>query len=46
MEYKTALRPFTPENLDFLFQLYASTRQEELEPVDRDESQKEEFLKM
>ena len=46
MENKTTLRPITPEDQDLLYRIYASTRQEELESVGWDESQKEEFLKM
>jgi ribosomal protein S18 acetylase RimI-like enzyme len=41
-----ALRPIEPGDLDFLYRLYASTRQDELAVVDWDEVQKESFLQM
>ena len=41
-----ALRPFLPENQDFLFRLYASTRQEEVSAFGWDAAQQEAFLRM
>lgn len=38
------LRPITPEDKDFLYGVYASTRQEELSTVGWSEEQKEAFL--
>lgn len=38
------LRPARPEDQDFLFQLYASTRMAEIAPLGWDESQKRAFL--
>jgi ribosomal protein S18 acetylase RimI-like enzyme len=46
MDSLTTLRPVTPEDGPFLFQLYASTRAEELAVVPWDEAQKEAFLRM
>ena len=40
------LRPFSPADMEFLFQVYASTRQEELALVDWDDAQREAFLRM
>jgi ribosomal protein S18 acetylase RimI-like enzyme len=40
------LRPTTPDDQDFLYRVYASTRQEELAQVDWDEAQKAGFLQM
>ncbi len=40
------LRPITDQDADFLFQLYASTRREELAITDWTEDQKLSFLKM
>lgn len=40
------LRPETEEDLDFLYQLYASTRQQELAQTGWDSAQKEAFLRM
>jgi ribosomal protein S18 acetylase RimI-like enzyme len=40
------LRPFTDDDLEFLFDVYASTRTEELSVVPWDETQKQEFLRM
>jgi ribosomal protein S18 acetylase RimI-like enzyme len=39
------LRAITPEDLPFLFRVYASTRQEELAPVPWTDEQKETFLR-
>ena len=41
-----SLRPITPEDEDFLCRLYASTREDELAPLDWDEDQKQAFLRM
>ena len=41
-----SLRPETPEDRDFLFRLYASTREDELAPVLWTAEQKGAFLKM
>lgn len=40
------LRPCVPEDVEFLYQVYASTRQEELKRVPWSDTQKEEFLRM
>ncbi|MFB3786698.1 MAG: GNAT family N-acetyltransferase [bacterium] len=39
-------RPIRPEDEAFLYQVYASTRAEELAPLDWDAAQKEAFLRM
>ncbi len=39
-------RPIEPTDLEFLYQVYASTRQEELAPVPWTEEEKESFLRM
>ncbi len=41
-----AYRPITAEDEEFLYRLYASTREEELSPTGWDEAQKEPFLRM
>jgi ribosomal protein S18 acetylase RimI-like enzyme len=40
-----SLRPIQPEDMDFLFHLYASTREEELAVVEWEAGRKEEFLR-
>ena len=40
------LRPVKPEDMDFLYRVYASTRMEELSVLDWDDAQKESFLHM
>ncbi len=40
------LRPIRPDDQDFLYQLYASTREQELAVTDWNEPQKETFLTM
>ncbi|HSE24928.1 MAG TPA: GNAT family N-acetyltransferase [Pyrinomonadaceae bacterium] len=40
------LREATPEDGQFLFEVYASTRQEELEGLGWDDNQKRDFIKM
>lgn len=40
------LRPIREDDIEFLFRLYASTREEELRSVDWDPAQKEAFLRM
>ena len=40
------LRPSLPEDRDFIFQLYASTREEELRPFGWNAAQQEAFLRM
>jgi ribosomal protein S18 acetylase RimI-like enzyme len=40
------LRPVRPEDMEFLYQVYSSTRQEELALVDWDSPQVESFLRM
>ena len=40
-----ALRPARPDDAEFLFSVYASTRAEELAQVDWDDAQKEDFLR-
>ncbi len=42
----TSLRPVKPGDEDFLYRVYASTRQEELAQVGWDEAQKAAFLRM
>ena len=46
MEQPICLRPEVPEDADFLFRLYASTRAEEMKLVPWNEAQKEAFLRM
>jgi len=46
MPARITLRPVLPQDEPFLFALYASTRTEELAPVDWDDAQKESFLRM
>jgi ribosomal protein S18 acetylase RimI-like enzyme len=41
-----SLRPITSEDQEFLFRVYASTRQEELAMVDWEAGQREAFLRM
>ena len=41
-----ALRPIRNDDLDFLYQVYASTREDELEPLPWTDSQKQTFLQM
>ena len=41
-----ALRPIGPDDLEFLFRVYASTRAAEMAVVPWDEAQKEAFLRM
>ncbi|WP_442506559.1 GNAT family N-acetyltransferase [Novipirellula sp. SH528] len=43
---KIALRPITDDDQEFLYLLYASTREEELSIAPWDDAQKEEFLRM
>jgi len=43
---EVVLRPSVPEDAEFLFQVYASTRQEELAQVPWSEEEKEAFLRM
>jgi GNAT superfamily N-acetyltransferase len=40
------LRPITPDDLPFLYRVYASTREEELALVDWEPAQKEAFVRM
>jgi len=40
------LRPITPDDRDFLYRVYASTREQELAQVDWDAAQKAAFLRM
>jgi len=40
------LRPVTPEDEPFLYRVYAGTREDELAPLEWDETQKEAFLRM
>ena len=46
MTQQIALRPITPEDKDFLYRVYASTRTAELAQVDWDEARKSAFLHM
>lgn len=41
-----SLRPANPQDREFLFQVYASTRSEEMAMVDWEDARKEEFLRM
>lgn len=41
-----SLRPIRPDDRDFLYQVYASTRQEELAPLGWDRAQVDAFLEM
>ena len=43
---KLALRPICNDDLDFLYQVYASTREDELAPLPWTDSQKRTFLQM
>lgn len=43
---KISLRPFSPEDPEFLFQLYASTRREEIAPFGWPPAQQDAFLRM
>ncbi len=43
---KLALRPIRNDDLDFLYQVYASTREDELAPLPWTDSQKRTFLQM
>ncbi len=42
----TTLRPITPQDMDFLYQVYASTRETEMAVIDWTAEQKEAFLQM
>jgi ribosomal protein S18 acetylase RimI-like enzyme len=44
MDESPTLRPVSEEDREFLYLVYASTRQEELSVVDWDEAQKKQFL--
>ncbi len=46
MSSAVTLRRITPDDTPFLYQVYASTREEELAPLGWDESQKTAFLQM
>lgn len=46
MASSITLRPITPEDEEFLYRVYASTREEELAVLDWDETQGEAFLRM
>jgi len=46
VEHALALRPAGPEDIAFLFRVYASTRTEELAPVPWSDEQKRAFLAM
>jgi ribosomal protein S18 acetylase RimI-like enzyme len=41
-----ALQPFTDDDLEFLYEVYAGTRQDELAVVDWTDEQQEQFLRM
>ena len=43
---KISLRPFSPDDPEFLFQLYASTRRDEIAPFGWPAAQQEAFLRM
>jgi len=46
MNQPVTFRGATPDDEEFLYRVYASTREEELRPVPWDDVQKEEFLRM
>jgi ribosomal protein S18 acetylase RimI-like enzyme len=46
MKDNITFRPITENDMDFLYRVYASTREDELAVTDWDDAQKEEFLKM
>ena len=46
MNFEITLRPVGPQDEEFLYRVYASTREEELAPVLWDVLQKEAFLRM
>ena len=46
MDSYVSFRPISAEDEDFLYKVYASTREDELAPLDWDDEQKESFLKM
>lgn len=46
MSQLITLRPTLPDDQEFLFQVYASTREDEMARVDWDDDQKERFLRM
>lgn len=46
MQPSLTFHPATPEDREFLFRVYASTREEELSLVDWGEDQKQSFLRM
>ena len=46
MDWKVSLRKIIRNDMDFLYRLYASTREEELALVDWSKEQKEAFLQM
>ncbi len=46
MTQQITLRPITPQDQDFLYRVYASTRAAELGQVDWDEARKSVFLRM
>ena len=46
MQPTATFRPIAPEDEDFLYRVYASTREDELALLDWDDDQKESFLKM
>lgn len=46
MRSSITLRPMLPDDLEFLYEVYASTRAEELAVTGWDDAQKEQFLRM
>jgi ribosomal protein S18 acetylase RimI-like enzyme len=46
MASEISFRPFTPDDMEFLYQVYASTRQEELSVTAWSDEEKEQFLRM
>jgi ribosomal protein S18 acetylase RimI-like enzyme len=46
MSGAVTLRPCRPDDEAFLYRVYASTREDELAPLDWDQAQKEAFLRM
>jgi ribosomal protein S18 acetylase RimI-like enzyme len=46
MVSEITLRPITPDDMDFLYRVYASTREDELSVLPWSDAEKEDFLRM
>ena len=46
MKQEITFRPITPQDTDFLYEVYASTREDELSVLDWNDEEKTRFLKM